>query len=91
MNRELIIKCPECGAQYLPSEIYYPKYFFGNPKDIFKDEKGEILGINGSDMDTVETYICDKCKKEFTVEAVIQFKVSQPNHLFDEDPDFKDI
>lgn len=36
-------------------------------------------------MDTTESYVCDKCGKEFVVEAIINFKVSRPNHLFDED------
>lgn len=85
IRRDLIVKCPECGAQYLPAEIFYPKHFFGNPKDIYKDEKNEILGINGTEMDTTESYVCDKCGKEFVVEAIINFKVSRPNHLFDED------
>lgn len=71
VHRELIIRCPECGTEYLPSEIFYPKYFFGKPLDIYKDEKGQILGINGTEMDTVETYICDKCNHEFTVEAIM--------------------
>ena len=37
-----IIKCPYCGAEYLPEEIYYPDSFFGKPRDIVKNSKGEI-------------------------------------------------
>lgn len=81
------IKCPYCGREYFPSEIYYPKDFFGNPEDIVRDlETGEILSCSGTGMDTHEEYICDNCGKTFVVDATIDFKVSTYEiHDFDEE------
>lgn len=71
----IVIKCPECGAEYLPAEIFYPKDFFGNPSSISKDRLGKIQFFAGKNMNLQETYICDYCKRKMTVTADIQFHV----------------
>ena len=38
------ICCPKCNYQYLPGEIFNPKYFLGQPKHIIRNGMGEILG-----------------------------------------------
>ena len=67
------IVCPKCGCQYLPGELYLPKAFLGQPKNIVKDRWGQILEFDGNSMDTKETYICDKCNTKFIVKAQVQF------------------
>lgn len=91
MSKKSTIKCPHCGREYLAAEIYYPKSFFGNPSNIIKDETGTILGYNGSDLDTYETFQCDQCNKLFSVDAVVTFKTAPVVDLFDSDlEDFKE-
>ena len=84
MKKLNVIKCPHCGRKYLPGEIYLPDAFLGTPKDVFRDEKGDILGFDGNDMDLTETYVCDNCLKKFTVEASITFKTEAVKDIFSE-------
>lgn len=73
-----IITCPNCGAEYLPREIYIPDAFFGKDPDIEKDctthtiiyDGGKPLGLN-------ESYICDYCNTPFIVKAYIRFNVEE--------------
>ena len=69
-----MIKCPKCGAQYLPAEIFLPNEFLGKPKTIFKDNNGIIEDYSGNSMDTEEEYICDYCDTPFNIYATVQFK-----------------
>lgn len=71
-----IIICPHCGMQYLPGEIFYPEEFLGKPKDIVRNTVGEILGYEGIEQNSNETFVCEECKNEFTVEAKISYVVS---------------
>lgn len=73
MNTFNFVKCPHCGYQYVPGEIFNPKHFLGQPRDIVRNNIGEILGYEGLVMDTVETYTCDNCEKDFKVIAKISF------------------
>ena len=80
------IKCPYCGREYFPSEIYYPNEFFGNPGEIIRDlDTGSILDYTGTDMNLSEEYICDNCGKSFKVTATISFETS-----IDNDSDFSE-
>ena len=67
-----IIECPKCNYEYLPAEIFIPKYYFGIPKDIIRDEKGELLSYEGSSVDLFEKYKCDNCNTEFRVVSKLQ-------------------
>lgn len=89
MNRKSTVTCPSCGAEYLPAEIFYPNSFFGRPRDIVRGDDGKLLGFNGTDMDLCETYICDVCKKKFTVTATMTFKTTPFTDMFDPDPAFQ--
>lgn len=73
MPEELKIKCPACGREYLPCEVYYPDDFLGNGGEIFKDEQGKIITYSGKNMNVKETFVCD-CGCEFEVTAEIKFK-----------------
>jgi len=85
MAKKTTIRCPHCNAEYLPAEIYFPDYFVGKPYNIIKDANGNVLGFNGSDMETVETYTCDKCGKRFNVDASVTFRTTPATDIFDED------
>jgi transposase-like protein len=70
-------KCPHCGAQYLPGEIYIPGALIGQPEDLVKDSLGKIIYEDykeGKEPDMFEHYICDYCDKPFVVEATITYK-----------------
>ena len=72
-----VIKCPMCGYEYLPAEIYLPNEFLGKPKNIMKDVNGKILGYEGTKMNDTETYKCDNCDSLFKVVSTTNF-VSEP-------------
>lgn len=91
MDNKLTIKCPFCGAEYPPSEIYYPDDLIGRPTDILKDNQGKIMGIVGKDVDPYATYECDYCHKKFLTEAVISFKTSPCKDIWDDDDDFAEV
>lgn len=88
MAKKTTIRCPYCNQEYLPAEIYYPDEFLGTPSQIIKTETGDILGFDGEDMNTEETFICDKCGKQFAVDAVVTFKTEKINSVFDDTDDF---
>lgn len=77
MNKYQIIRCPYCGAEYLPGEIFLPKHFLGQPKNISKDFTGKILEYEGLPQNLVETYTCDKCLSNFKVIANIIYTVKE--------------
>ena len=89
MAKKTTIRCPHCGYEYLPAELYYPEEFIGHPYDIIRDEAGNILGFNGKDMNTIENYCCDKCGKSFSIDASITFRTTPLVDIFEEDEDFK--
>lgn len=76
---QTIIKCPYCDAEYLPGEIFLPDEFLGQPTDVEKDYKHQILFNGGKDQNVEETYTCDYCGKQFTVKADINYKVDKVN------------
>lgn len=70
-----IIKCPNCGYEYLGGEIFIPNHLIGQPKNIIRNSIGEILGYEGLEEDLKETYCCDYCKQEFNIVAKINYVV----------------
>ena len=75
MNRiDNVICCPECGYQYLPSEIFFPDVVFGRPEFIRRNIKGEIEAVSGSNPELLETYCCDNCGTTFKVSIDMKFK-----------------
>lgn len=86
-RKPIYIKCPNCGREYLPAEIYIPNYFFGKPTHIERDANtGKIINFYGTDMDLNETYQCDRCNVPFKITARLQFQtVEQDKYNFDKD------
>lgn len=82
---ESIIKCPCCGREYLPGEIFLPNYLVGQPTEVLRGLDGEILSHSGQEMDLEETYVCDGCKTKFKVKAEVSFTAEVVKDIFDED------
>ena len=82
MAKKTTIRCPHCGWEYLPADE-----FLGNPSNIIREETGNVIGFDGEDMNTVETYCCDHCNKSFTVDASITFKTAPLHDVFEDDDD----
>ena len=68
------IRCPYCGAEYVPSEIFMPETLLDKSNIIDKDANGKIENVEGQEAELSESYICDYCNKEFVVEASIVYK-----------------
>lgn len=99
--KKTVIVCPNCGAEYLPQEIYIPNAFFGKAIHIERDKQNQITDIVGSNLDTEETYTCNFCNVPFFVTAKISFstkvdskrnfeedyatKITKEKFLFDEE------
>lgn len=81
-----IIKCPHCGWEYLPGEIFYPENVVGHPKQVIRDALGKILYEEyKEDCEPLseETYVCDGCGKEFVVEIETKFKTKEQEEQID--------
>ena len=72
-----IIKCPTCGYEYLPAEIFLPNEFLGKPKNIIKNSDGKIVGYEGIKMNDTELYRCDNCDCTFEIISTTNF-ISRP-------------
>lgn len=69
------IRCPYCGAEFLPSEIYLRDYFLGKATNVERDDKNKIVSYQGIEQDLEETFNCDFCDKKFKVKADITYAV----------------
>lgn len=67
-----IIECPNCGYEYLPAEIFIPKFYFGTPSNIERTTEGKLVSYEGSSIDLFERYKCDRCNVEFRVVSKLQ-------------------
>ena len=80
--KEIIIKCPVCGAEYLPAEIYIPNSFIGKPECIDKNYlTKKIDSYFGKNMDLIERYKCDNCDTVFKIIAKVQFLTVEEKEL----------
>lgn len=85
MKKSLIIRCPKCGREYLPGEIFIPNSFLGQPTNVVKGFDGAILAYDGEEMDLSEEYICDNCNTKFSVKAIVTFKTEEVKDIFDDE------
>ena len=79
-HKSPVIRCPHCGAEYLPGEIYMPGAILGIPEDIVRDSLGRLLYEDyreGKEPDAVEHFICDYCDKPFIIEATVTYKTRE--------------
>lgn len=70
------ISCPKCNYEYLLGEIFTPINFLGQPKNIIRDIKGEILGYEGIESDMHETFICENCNTSFDIDVNISLSIN---------------
>ena len=73
-KKDTVIKCPNCGYEYLPGEIYLPKYFLGQPKEVERTIDGKVDYEFRIPQCLDELYTCDFCKKTFNVTAKLTFE-----------------
>jgi DNA-directed RNA polymerase subunit M/transcription elongation factor TFIIS len=68
-----LIKCPNCGAEYLPEEIFYPNSVFNKNIEVVRDEKGKIVYKNGNSFCLTEEFECENCGCNFSIESKVSF------------------
>ncbi len=83
-NKEFIITCPHCGAEYLIEEIVMSEDLLGKRYAI-KDELGHIINIDGEIPELVEEYICDFCNKKFETKVSMSAITKQINDAWEDD------
>lgn len=80
-HKTSVIRCPFCGAEYLPGELYMPGAIIGKPTEVIRDSLGKIIyedyGSIEQEPDMIEHYICDYCDKPFVIEAAITYRVKE--------------
>ena len=81
------IRCPYCGAEYHPSEIFMPEDLTGHPRNVIKDPLGKIMFVEweeDGEPALVQKFTCDECGRTFIVEAAVTYKTT----LVPEEEDF---
>ena len=81
-----IIKCPHCGWEYLPGEIYLPEELSGRPDNIVRDALGKIIYadyVEDLEPDTTEHFVCENCGRSFVIEATTTYKTKPEEEEFD--------
>jgi hypothetical protein len=80
-RKTAVIRCPHCGAEYLPGEIYMPGDIIGQPDELVKDSLGKIIYEDYSTEDRVpnltESFTCEYCEKPFIIEAIVTYKTKE--------------
>lgn len=83
-----LIKCPHCGSEYLPGEVYLPGSIIGQPDEVIRDSLGKIIYedyyTEATEPSVIEHFTCEYCEKPFIVEAVVSYKtrVEAPENDF---------
>nr|DAD78142.1 MAG TPA: RimK-related lysine biosynthesis protein, Probable-dependent amine/thiol ligase family Amino-group [Siphoviridae sp. ctrgt10] len=75
----VVIKCPKCGYEYLPAELFIPNAVFGKPSDIERTADGRILSFDGTAPDANETYICERCGTPLRLHVEMGFRATVDN------------
>lgn len=76
-----VIRCPHCGTEYLPGEIYMPGSLIGQPDEVIKDSLGKIIYEDYHselrEPNMTERFICENCNKPFIIEATVTYKTRE--------------
>ena len=75
-KKEVVIRCPKCDYEYLPSEIFIAKHLVGDARDVERTYDGKIYLHNGIMQDFNESFICEHCGKPFKVKANMSFETT---------------
>ena len=80
-HKSPVIRCPHCGAEYLPGEVYLPGSIIGQPDEVVRDSVGKIIYedyyTKEREPDSVERFTCEYCDKPFVIEAVVTYKTKE--------------
>lgn len=72
------IKCPHCGAEYLPVEIFIPDEFFGKPEEVVRrSDNHRIETFFGKLPDNKERFTCEYCNTPFEIIGNLDFQVKE--------------
>lgn len=77
LQPKTVIKCPHCGYEYLPCEIFYPDNVLGKSDNVIRDPLGKIIYEDyKEDCEPLaeETFICENCNKPFIAEVELKVK-----------------
>lgn len=80
------IKCPYCGFEYHPSEVFMPDDFTGRPDNLVKDPLGKILYVDyqtNYEPNPEEHFVCENCDRTFVVDCSITYKVRKESAELD--------
>lgn len=75
-----VIKCPHCGWEYRPADLFMPDDGIGRPTTVIRDALGKIIYQEyeeGREPNLSAKYICDNCDKQFVVDQIITYKASK--------------
>ncbi len=82
---DITIRCPVCGREFLPAEIFFPDDLIGHPTEIIRDTEGHIEFYLGDEPNYDEVYTCDECGAKFVVHATVSFEAEEiPKHESEE-------
>lgn len=84
-----VLKCPHCGAEFLPGEIFYPDNVIGYSMNIIRDPLNKIIYEEykeGREPFAEEEFWCPFCDKPFIAEVELKFS-TRPQ---EEELDFSD-
>jgi DNA-directed RNA polymerase subunit RPC12/RpoP len=80
-HKSPVIRCPHCGSEYLPGEIYLPGSLIGQPDEVIRDSFGKIIYEDyykvENEPDLIEHYTCDSCNKPFIIEATVTYRTKE--------------
>lgn len=75
-----LIKCPHCGWEYAPSEIFMPGDIEGKASSVVRDALGKALYVGyeeGKEPCSKTEYVCDGCGKAFSVEPTVSYRATK--------------
>lgn len=85
MNEKYIV-CPNCGYEYVSSEIVIPTTLFGKPEYIERDNEGKIIDYIGLKPDYKDYFYCENCNTGFSIITDITYNVKIEDKMdFDHD------
>ena len=78
IDKNTIITCIHCGAEYLAGEVFMPGALIGQPRGgVVKDSLGKIICVDypaEAEPIKTEAFVCEYCNKPFVVEANVTYK-----------------
>jgi hypothetical protein len=81
-----VLKCPHCGAEFLPGEIFYPDNVIGGCTEIIRDPLNKIIYEDyreGEEPLEVEHFECPFCEKPFIARVHLTFETAKEDEALD--------